>query len=492
MGNKSLKGAYLLVGAKGLSSVIGLASMLILARLLTPEDYGLVVLVDAAVTLLAAVTELQMASVLIHLPKVDDAHFSTAWTLNLIRAFVLCALVILLAPALADFYTEPRLLDIAYVSSVALFVGALLNPKMAIPIRDLDFKKEFILGVSQKVVGFVVTVGVAYQMRNYWALVLGTLATQLCALVVSYWCYPFRPSFTLSRVKDLWTYSVWLTLSNFVKTLNVKLDQFMVGKMFSTQTTGIYSLGNRLSTVLFTDTLGAALRVVSPSLRQQVNQPETLRKSFLHMQSLVCLVFLPLACVVSAVSEPLIWLALGPNWVEVTEVFRLLVLAFCLEAIGGVGLAVVMATLNTRLAFYRDMVSIATRTGLMLAGLHLGGFTGLLVGRTLSSLLDLVFYHFIAGRVTGLGVGTQIRSNWRTLLSCMLVYPVLYLAPTPDWATPESHSALQAIWLAVLVALGLCMQACAQAMLWWLSGRPDSTEKALFSYLKPNKRKVLA
>ena len=161
MNAQSLRGAYLLVAGKGLSAVIGLASMLILARLLDPEDYGLVVLVEAVVTLLAAVTELQMASVLIHLPKVNDAHFSTAWTLNLIRAFALCLLAILIAPWLVEFYDEPRLLGIAYVSSLSLFLGALLNPKLAILIRDLDFKKDFILNVSQKIAGFVVTVAAA-------------------------------------------------------------------------------------------------------------------------------------------------------------------------------------------------------------------------------------------------------------------------------------------------------------------------------------------
>lgn len=489
MNDKSLKGAYLLVAAKGLSSVIGLASMLILARLLSPEDYGLVVLVDAAVTLLAAVTELQMASVLIHLPKVEDEHFSTAWTLNLIRAFVLGALVMLVAPGLANFYNEARLLDIAYVSSISLFVGALLNPKMAIPIRDLDFKKEFILSLSQKIAGFAVTVAVAFQLRNYWALVLGTLATQICAFVVSYWCYPFRPAFTLSKVKDLWAYSVWLTLSNFVKTLNVKLDQFLVGKVFSAQTTGIYSLGTRLSTVLFTDTLGAALRVISPSLRQHVGNVELLQKNYLQTQSLVCLIFLPLAITISAISTPLIWLALGPNWVEVTEVFRLLVLAFCLEAIGGVGLSVVMATLNTRLTFYRDLASIALRTASMLIGLHAGGFTGLLVGRTLSSMIDLILCQFIASRVTHLGLGSQFASNWRTVSSGCLVYPCLYFMPAPSWAMPDSDGFFQAIWLLILMSMGIGFYALIQASLWWCSGRPPSAEHALFNYLKPLTRR---
>lgn len=483
MNSKSLRGAYLLVGGKGLSAVIGLGSMLILARLLTPEDYGLVILVEAAVTLLAAITELQLASVLIHLPRVTDAHFSTAWTLNLIRACVLCLLVILIAPWLASFYDEPRLTGIAYVSSLSLFLGALLNPKMAILIRDLDFKKEFVLHLSQKVAGFVATVAAAYYLRNYWALVLGTLATQLCGFVVSYWCYPFKPTFTLSRIRDLWGYSVWLSLSNFIKTLNAKQDQFLVGKMFSTSTTGVYAMATRLSNVLFTETLGAAVRVVSPSLRAFTHSSVGLNKAYLHAQSLVTLVFLPIASITSALAFPLIEITLGLKWIDVSIVFRLLVLALALEAIGGVGLSVVLATLNTRLAFWRDVASICSRALCMAIGLYLHGFNGLLIGRALSSLIDLLLYFAIAGRVTGLLVREQILLCWRTWLSCALVYPVLYFLQTPAWLG-EHSTLMQAVWLVMMIIAGLAMHVTTQGLLWRLCGRPQSIELIFITYMK--------
>lgn len=484
MNSKSLRGAYLLVGGKGLSAFIGLGSMLILARLLDPEDYGLVVLVEAVVTLLAAVTELQMASVLIHLPKVEDAHFSTVWTLSFIRACALCLLVILIAPDIADFYQDPRLEAIAYVSSLSLFVGALLNPKMALLVRDLNFKREFLLGLSQKLAGFVVTVAAAYVLRNYWALVLGTLATQLCGLVVSYACYPFRPKFTLSKVRELWGFSMWLSMANFVKTLNAKMDQFFVGKLFSPATTGLYAMAARLSTVLFTDTLGAALRVISPSLRLHTHDRQALGQAYLKTQSLVTLVFLPVASITSALAFPLTDLALGPKWHEVTDVFRVLVLALCLEAIGGVGLSVVVATLNTRLAFYRDLFSIAVRALLMGLGLNLGGFIGLLWGRAASSIIDLLLYFVIAGRVTGLSIQEQVWLNWRTGLACMLVYPVLFVLQAPAWALFSNSTFLQMGGLLLMLGLGFLLQFCVQGGLWLLSSRPNSIEVVFLSYLK--------
>ena len=484
MNSKSLQGAYLLVGGKVLSAVIGLVSMLVLARLLSPEDYGLVVLVEAVVTLLAAVTELQMMTTLIHLPKVSDEHFSTAWTLNLIRAFVLCLLVILIAPWLTEFYEEPRLLSIAYVSSLSLFLGALLNPKMALLIRDLDFKKEFLLHLSQKVSGFVVTVCAAYYLRNYWALVLGTLATQVCGFVLSYRCYPFKPVFTLIKVREMWGYSMWLSMATFVKTLNSKQDQFLIGKMFSPGTMGVYAMATRLSTVLFTDTLGAAVRVVSPSLRAYSHDTAALSRAYLHTQSLVTLVFLPLASITSALALPVVDLILGNNWIEVVDVFRLLVLALCLEAIGGVGLSVVMATLNTRLAFIRDLLSIIIRAALMALGLYLDGFTGLLIGRALSSLADLLLYFTIAGKVTRLNIREQMMLSWRTWLTSAIVYPFLYWIHAGSMPPISDSKLLDVAVLLGTFLLGLLMHSVIQGLLWYCSGRPQSIEVVFLTYVK--------
>lgn len=481
---KSLRGAYLLVGAKGLSAGIGLLSTLVLARLLQPEDYGLVVLVDAVVTVLAAITELQLASVLIHLPKVNDDHFSTAWTMNLIRSAVLAGLVIALAPAMAAFYGQPELEAIAWGVSLALFMGGLINPKMAMLVRDLNFKSEFILSLSQKLVGFTVTVIAALILRNYWALVLGTIATQLCALVVSYCCVRFKPRFTLVNMRDMWGYSIWLTASLFFKTLNNKLDQFVVGKLYTPQTTGVFALGNRLATVMFTDTLAAALRVISPSLVPHQHEKVALSQAYLRSLGVVWCVFLPVATLASALSEPLISVALGEKWIAVTDVFRLLVLALCLEAIGGVGLSVVFATLNTRLAFVRDIASLCVRASCLATGIALGGFIGLLWGRALSAVADVLLYFVIAGRVSGLSVFTQVKLNWRSTVACFSTYGILWAIQAHQnlpWF--EQSTTKNIAYLLGLALLGAMVQVAVQALLWWASGKPPSTEVTIAHYV---------
>ncbi|MFN4329822.1 MAG: lipopolysaccharide biosynthesis protein [Limnobacter sp.] len=481
---QSLKGAYLLVGAKGLAASIGLISTLVLARLLHPEDYGLVVLVDAVVTLLAAMTELQMASVLTHLPKVTDAHLCTAWTLNALRATALAALVWASAPLLAWFYGKPELESIAWAMSLSVFLGSLQSPRMAMLARELNFKSEFILTLSQKLVGFAVTLVAALYWRNYWALVAGTVATQACALVMSYWCAPFRPRITLVKLKDLWGYSMWLTASMFVKTLNARMDQFTVGKLFSTHTTGVYSLAGRLSSVLFTETLAAALKVISPSLVPLQNQRTALAKAYLNSLALVCCLFLPMATIASALSEPVIAIALGPKWNDVTDVFRVLVMVACLESLGTVGLSVVLATLNTRLAFHRDLLSLCARLLSMSAGYALGGFTGLLWGRAACALVDCLLYFRIAGQVTGLSLSQQTLSTWRTLTACVLTYATVAGGQLSPLAVPPGGAMSSVLGLVAWGVAGLILHGAVQWLIWVFAGRPDGPERAIAHYLR--------
>lgn len=482
--HKSLRGAYLLVGAKGLAASIGLISTLVLARLLHPEDYGLVVLVDAVVTLLAAMTELQMASVLTHLPRVTDAHLSTAWTLNTLRATVLAGLVWASAPWLAWFYGKPELESIAWAMSLSVFLGSLQSPRMAMLARDLNFKSEFILTLSQKLVGFAVTVIAAIHWRNYWALVAGTVATQACAMVMSYWCAPFRPSITLVKLKDLWGYSMWLTASMFIKTLNARMDQFTVGKLFSTHTTGVYSLAGRLSSVMFTDTLAAALKVISPGLVPLQHQRDALAKAYLNSLALVCCLFLPMASLASALSDSVIAVSLGPKWSDVSDVFRVLVLVACLESLGTVGLSVVMATLNTRLAFNRDLLSLCTRLIGMATGYAAGGFVGLLWGRAACAIVDCLLYFRIAGQVTGLSLSQQCMSTWRTLTACVITYTAVTVGQLSPLAPPAGSGLASVLGLMAWGLVGLITHGVVQALIWALVGRPEGPERMVGRYLK--------
>lgn len=154
------------------------------------------------------------------------------------------------------------------------------------------------------------------------------------------------------------------------------------------------------------------------------------------------------------------------------------------ESIGAVGLSVAMATLNTHLAFIRDLVSITGRASLMAIGLYLDGFTGLLFGRAASSVFDLILFFAVAKKVTGLSIREQLWLNWRTALSCAIVYPILYALQTPPGFEMGDSKLIQAAWLFAMMGLGLLLQAGVQGLLWIASARPNSIEVVFLSYMR--------
>ena len=226
MKDKLAKGVLWLGAAKLLINLLALISTLMLARLLTPEDFGLVALATTMLAIVSSVTELSLASALIHHNDPKDSHFHTAWSLNFCRAVIVGTLFCAAAPLAASLYQEPRLLNIMLALGASVMLAGLNNPKTVILTRNLVFWQEFVMTVSQKLAGFIVGITIAILYKSYWALIGGTLASQLVGILVSYVIIPFKPKFVFIHARELFSFSIWLTLAQIVNTLNYKFDYF--------------------------------------------------------------------------------------------------------------------------------------------------------------------------------------------------------------------------------------------------------------------------
>ena len=187
--------------------MIGIVSTVLLARLLVPADFGLVAIAGAAMALLAVMTEFSLAKALVQMDDPSEDHFHTAWTMNAIRGVLLAGLIVALSGPLAAFYGDERLREIFWLVALTAAIGSLANPKLAVFERELQFHQAFIMGLTSKLVGFAVTVGIALYYRSYWALVIGPLASEAALLLVSYKLYPFAPRLRLNRWRELWSFS---------------------------------------------------------------------------------------------------------------------------------------------------------------------------------------------------------------------------------------------------------------------------------------------
>ena len=201
----AFKGAILSVGMRWTDRLVGLISMLVLARLLTPADFGLVAMAMVVVGLLDVLLDLGVSAALIQNESSDKLDFDTAWTLRLAQSSIAAVLIVVGAPWAADYYHDPRIVDIMRVIAISVFVGGFENIGIVSFQKNMEFGRDFQFFLSKKLFGTVFTIAAALAFRSYWALVLGSLVSRLAGVGLSYRMHDFRPHLSLARLSRIWS-----------------------------------------------------------------------------------------------------------------------------------------------------------------------------------------------------------------------------------------------------------------------------------------------
>ena len=209
IGEQVVSSSLWMGGWRWSARLIGLATTVVLARLLLPEDFGILATSVIVITFFTMMIDLGTDNYLVRHQAPDREDYDTGWTLRLIVISIASASVFLAAQPGADFFDDQRLVDILRLLAVAGLLGGFTNIGLTMYRRDLQF-----IGITQRLTSSAVTIVLAYWLRNYWALVIGEIVFMLVGLVLSYALHPYRPRFTLSRFHLQWDFSKWIVVRN--------------------------------------------------------------------------------------------------------------------------------------------------------------------------------------------------------------------------------------------------------------------------------------
>ena len=187
------RGAAIAVALTWVLRAIGLVSVFILARLLTPSDFGVVGLAMTAVALVETFSYLGMKQALLRMEKPERDYYDTAFTIQLIMFSALGLLLFAIAGPAADFFREPRVEPVIYALSLRFVMLGLVNIGVVEFERDFAFGRDLKMKATARIVSFFVTVALALWLRSYWALVVGMIVQSLVLTVLSYTMQPYRP-----------------------------------------------------------------------------------------------------------------------------------------------------------------------------------------------------------------------------------------------------------------------------------------------------------
>lgn len=474
------KGAAWTTLSRVAMTVISLLATFVLARMLTPADFGLVAIATTLLTLISATTEMSLAQALIQHREPSEDHYHTAWTLNLLRGAIIAVLFAAAAWPAAVLYGEPRLLGIMLAFAAASLVAGFANPKIIVFSRDLQFFQDFALQVSQKLAGFIVSVAVAVIYQSYWALVLGVLASQVATVFVSYVLVPYWPRLRLGHWRELFSFSLWLMLGQVLNTFNWRFDYLLIGGFSGRAAFGYYSVGDSLATMPTREATQPFTRVLFPGLVRLIDDRERLQAGFVSAQSLLTSAALPVGFGFALCARPVVLLAMGEKWLPAVPIIQGLSAIFALQTLGALVQPLAMAKAATRPLFMRDLLSFIVRAPLIVAGLLLGGLHGIIVARIVSGLIAIGFNLRLVRDLIGLSVRRQITSSGRSLLSvAVMCVGVIFL----QTQLPEESATLELIGqLAAMVALGAILYLGTHYLLWLGAGRCDGPEREIVRF----------
>jgi lipopolysaccharide exporter len=472
-----LKGSIWITSGRLIANLLAVASTLIVARMLTPEDFGLVALATTMLAIVTAVTDVAMNDAIIRNRAPTEFHFSSAFTVNALRGLLVSAIFFAAALPAAALYEEPRLVAVMIALGASALLAGLTNPRRVMLQRDLIFWQDFVLNVAQKFVGALTMIAIAVVYRSYWALVAGIIAAQLVNVLLSYAFLPFRPRVTLRHARELMSFSVWLTLAQILNTINWRFDHLLIGKFLGRADLGFYSVGSNLASIPTRETVSPLTQAIFPGFTQIASDPARLAAGYQRTQAVVTAVALPLGATAAMLADPLVRLVLGAQWVPAIFVVEVLAFVIAFQTLGSLVQPLAMALGETRPLFVRSAQMLAFRVPVVGLGLHLDGLRGVVVARVVSGLVGIAVDMFLVRRFTGLGLGAQLAVNLRAFVAVGVLVAatatVGHVVPFPD-----TTSGLIAR-IALQGATALTSYCAATALLWWVSGRPQGPETQL-------------
>jgi PST family polysaccharide transporter len=387
-----------------------LITMAILARLLTPAEFGLVALAMLVITYLSVLKNVGLGEALIHRRDRVEEAAGTVFTLNLMLATGLSVVTMLAAPSVAAFFREPAVAPILRVLALTFFLNGLGSVHMVRLQRELAFERKLIPETGNALVKGVVSIVCALAGLGAWSLVIGQLAGTVTLVVLAWVVFPWVPRLTIdfSLVRSLLRYGLPLLGSTAITDLSDNLDYLIIGRVLGNTALGIYTLAYRLPELLALNVLYVTAQVIFPAYASVQHQRAVLRKGFLATMRFVEIIILPVCVGLVLAADPLVRVAFGSQWLEAIPVVRLIALFILVRSIGYHVGDVYKAVGRTDILVGLDVLHLALLAPSLWFGAR-AGLVGVALAHLVISLISMVIYLTVAMRFLDVRFGDMLR-----------------------------------------------------------------------------------
>jgi lipopolysaccharide exporter len=321
--------------------IIFFLRLLVLARLLLPEDFGLLAIAVSSIGFLLSLTDLGMTQALVQSTDVDEIQYNTAWTVGVIRGLVVSGSVLIAAPLIAQLFAEPRAINIIRVISLQPLLDSAASIKVADLTRGLNFRALAILRLLAAVANTVVSIALA-DTFGVWALVAGALSGSLSYLMMSYLFAPHRPRLSFNRTAgwSLIQFGRWIFLTGLIAMAGSYVLRVVISRQLGASELGLYFLAAQLAFMPLEVASEMVGSVAFPLFARLQTDLQQVTRVFRAILTGVSALLFPACTLMIVVTPSLVQEVLGPRWEGTVSVIRLLALVSMLGIFGEVAVPI--------------------------------------------------------------------------------------------------------------------------------------------------------
>lgn len=457
--------------SKWSSKLIGMVSTIILARLLTPADFGIIAMATIVVAFLESITQAGLNLYILRYKEYDERVFNAAWTVGIIQAFLVAIPLVIAAPWIAQFYEQPVLIDVIYCLALVRIIQGLNNFGIFIAQKQLNFKVDFVLTLCTRLTYLTTTICFAWYLQSFWALVYGQLISAFAGCALSYYLHPYRPKLTLYNWQDMLKYSKSTVPLSLGRYINNQADVAIVGRVASADFLGLYHISVNLAGLFTKELLMPVIRGLIPNLsvlRENANFNQILLTTF----AAAVYVFLPVGVGLYLVAEHFVPVVLGEQWLAAIPMlawFSLYAMVSGMLMFFSEQFLVMMEkeALSNRLMWLRNLILLSAiaicLTYYSPASLPKALFISVMV------VLPIILISI--SRALDLSLSKLLMSWWPA--GAAVAAMTLAILQLPDWSLPHF------ILLAIKIGVGIACYISSLILLYILRGQPsDSLESA--------------
>ncbi len=309
---------------KWITRSIGIISTLILIRLLEPADFGIAALASITIALFMMLSQVGAEKYVIKAKECNDNLLNSAWSLNIVLKIV-CGLIIASSANVVSQYThEPVLKNVLLLCSLIPIIGSLKNIGLIYYERELNYKPLTRLAVSVKLFVFPITIGLAFWLHNYWALIIGSLMTEILTVIGSYRVHPYRPHWSSKQWNTQWDFSKWMLVSTTTGYIRSRIDAFLLGRFLPSDSVGTFRVSQEFAWLPFSEFIAPATASFYAGISKVSQNREELYDKIIKYQAIAYLFVIPSTLGIYALKDQIVAVVMGDKWISSSPIIGLL------------------------------------------------------------------------------------------------------------------------------------------------------------------------